>query len=135
MSDIAGKTGIKIPSLYSHFESKDEIISQVLEREMTKMYDFFNKTIDRLKNENTELKLKQLFFSVFDYFKTPGQLEILRRIPFIDNEQIKVETDENHSGKGRDFLSKVKKIMEAWDFIRRGTWKCGRRGSCSCIGP
>ncbi len=112
MSDIAGKIGIKTPSLYSHFESKDEIMSQVLEREMTKMYDFLNMTIDKLQNEGTELKLKRLFFSIFDYFEKPGQLEILRRIPFVENEMIKMKLTKVMLEKDAVFSSRVRKIIE-----------------------
>lgn len=112
MSDIAGKIGIKTPSLYSHFESKDEIISMVLEREIAKIYNFFNATIDRLENESAELILKKLFFSIFDYFNAPGQLEILRRIPFIENETIKVKLTKIILEKEESFSLQVRKIIE-----------------------
>lgn len=112
MSDIAGKIGIKTPSLYSHFDSKDEIICQVLEREMTKMYDFFNMTINGLQNEGTERKLKQLFLSIFDYFETPGQLELWRRIPFVENEMIKMKLTKVILERDAFFSSRVKKIIE-----------------------
>jgi AcrR family transcriptional regulator len=112
MSDIAGKIGIKTPSLYSHFESKDEIISLVLEREVIKMYDFFNMTLDRLQEEGTEQKLKRLFFSIFDYFEKPGQLEILRRIPFVENEMIKMKLTKVMLERDASFSLKVREIIE-----------------------
>jgi AcrR family transcriptional regulator len=112
MSDIAGKVGIKTPSLYSHFESKDEIIGLVLEKEMTNLYDFFNQTIDMLENKSTELKLKQLFQSIFEYFNTPGQLELWRRVPFIDNELIKAKCTKIILEKDQSFSLRVKKIIE-----------------------
>jgi len=112
MSDIAGKIGIKTPSLYSHFESKDEIISLVLEREVIKMYDFFNMTLDRLQEEGTEQKLKRLFFSIFNYFEKPGQLEILRRIPFVENEMIKMKLTKVMLERDASFSLKVREIIE-----------------------
>jgi len=39
MSDIAARVGIKTPSLYSHFESKDEIIGIVLEKDGCKSFE------------------------------------------------------------------------------------------------
>jgi len=111
MSDIAAKVGIKTPSLYSHFESKDEIIGIVLEREMTNLYRFFERTVEQRKENSTEQKLKKLFLSIFEYFDIPGRLAIWRRVPFIDNEQIKtrcteiiLQMDENLSKKVRNLI-------------------------------
>ena len=94
MSDIAAKVGIKTPSLYSHFESKDEIVGIVLEREMTNLYRFLEQTVEQRNEDSTEQKLKQLFLLNFQYFDTPGRLAIWRRVPFIDNEQIKAKCTE-----------------------------------------
>ncbi len=53
MSDIAECVKIKVPSLYSHFSSKDEIIYKVVEKEINNYYDsliiFFKKSKNRPK--------------------------------------------------------------------------------------
>jgi AcrR family transcriptional regulator len=112
MSDIAARVGIKTPSLYSHFESKDEIIGIVLEREMTNLYRFFERTIEQRKEGSTELKLKKLFQSYFEYFDTPGRLAIWRRVPFIDNEQIKAKCTEIILQMDETLSKKVKNLIK-----------------------
>ena len=109
MSDIAKKVGIKTPSLYSHFESKEEIISIVIENEMTQLYNHLNKTIDQLENESTESKLKQLYLSVFKYFDTTGKLQIVRRLPLLDDTLIKEKCKETIRQQDKIFSSKLKK--------------------------
>lgn len=111
MSDIAGKVGIKTPSLYSHFESKDEIIGLVLEKEIADLYVFLNRTIDQLEAASTELKLKQLFLSIFEHFDKSGQLEILKRVPFIDNEAVKEKFTRIMIEKDADFSAKLKGLI------------------------
>lgn len=112
MSDIAKQVGIKTPSLYSHFESKEEIISIVIENEMTRLYSHLNQTIDGLENESVELKLKSLYLSVFDYFDTSGKLQIMRRLPLLDDSLIKEKCKETIRIQDGIFSSKMKKLME-----------------------
>ncbi|MPM75802.1 hypothetical protein SDC9_122796 [bioreactor metagenome] len=41
MSDISKKVGIKVQSIYSHYESKDQIVYLVLKKEIFTLLYFF----------------------------------------------------------------------------------------------
>jgi len=91
MSDIAKKVGIKVPSIYSHFQSKDAIIYLVMIKEIRNFFDNLNNQICILdkENEKSESKLKTFCFFVFTYFSKPDRIRFWKNIALIHNQEIR----------------------------------------------
>jgi len=91
MSDIAKEVGIKVPSIYSHYQSKDELICLVMTKEIGSFFDNLNIQISRLEkvNEKTEVKLKTLCFSVFTYYSESERIRFWKSISLIYNQELR----------------------------------------------
>lgn len=94
MADIAKEVGIKPPSLYSHFTSKDEIVYLIVEKEIVKYYEFLNKLYDENKDASIEEKLKNIFFSIVKYFKDNDKLRFWKNSLLISNEDLRKKCSE-----------------------------------------
>lgn len=91
MSEISKKVGIKPQSLYSHFESKDQIISLTLEKEMKSKFDILATELKKATDAKTsEEGLKLMFFSIYNYFKEYSKLRFWRNISLINNESLRL---------------------------------------------
>lgn len=91
MADIAKKVGIKVQSIYSHYESKDQIICMVLDREINTRFKFFETTILETKNINSEKALKKIYLSIIDYFNDYQKLKFWRNISLIQNDLLRIK--------------------------------------------
>jgi AcrR family transcriptional regulator len=82
MSEIANKVGLKVPSLYSHFQSKDEIIDQMIEKEISYYFEMLEEEIKILnKNEiRMEEKLRKLYLFICDYYKNSLKIRLWKNI-------------------------------------------------------
>jgi len=91
MSDIANKVGIKVPSIYSHYQSKDELICLVMTKEIGNFFDDLNIQIGRLdkSSEKTEVNLKKFCFSVFTYYSESERIRFWKSISLIYNQELR----------------------------------------------
>jgi len=90
MSEIAKKVGIKVPSIYSHFQSKDEIICLVMTKEIGSFFHKVNTQISvNNTNEKSEIKLKTFCFTVFTYFTKPERIRFWFSISLIYNQELR----------------------------------------------
>ena len=91
MSDIAKKVGIKVPSIYSHFQSKDELIWLVMTQEISCFFDNLNDQIIILDkaSEDSETKLKTFCFTVFTYYSKPERIRFWKSISLIYNQELR----------------------------------------------
>lgn len=94
MSDLAKLVKIKVPSIYSHFSSKDEIILLVIEKEINNYYHFLNQIINDSidKNANCKETLEAIYFSVIEYFKCDNRLRFWKNISLINNSELRKES-------------------------------------------
>jgi AcrR family transcriptional regulator len=94
LSDIANAIGIKKSSIYFHFESKEFLIREVIEDEMTKY--FFN-----IDQENDDLK--KVFFRFLEYYgNSQTKLLFWKRLLLLSPDSLEhdiVNKIEEHSAK------------------------------------
>ncbi len=88
MAEIAKQVGIKTPSLYSHFKSKDEIIYRMVEKIVKELFDHMNRTLDATQDLGCGEALGSVFFASME-FNTYDRLRVYRRLPFIGQEDIR----------------------------------------------
>lgn len=91
MSDIAKSVGIKVPSIYSHYSGKDEIILLVIEREINRFYAFLLKEIKTMEAVSCEEKLKKIYYLILNYYKQENRLRFWRGISLIQNPELKMQ--------------------------------------------
>lgn len=89
LSEIANAVGIKTPSLYSHFKSKDEILDQMIHEEIYRYYQVLEDKIKEIKLMKSKDAMKNLFAFFIDYFSEYKRLRFWRTIPLIPNEQLR----------------------------------------------
>lgn len=83
MSEVAKEVGIKVPSIYSHFESKDQIISLAVEKELESFHKYLISLKSNMENETTEEILEKIYFGIIGYYEDYKRLKINRNIDLI----------------------------------------------------
>lgn len=68
MEDIAQAVGIKKPSLYAHFPSKERIFQQVFEDMLSDYSSYIDALIQSAPQENIEERLYSIFVNYAEYF-------------------------------------------------------------------
>lgn len=91
MSDIAKKVGIKVPSLYSHYSGKDEIILLVVEREINRFYSFVLEEIHNMNTVSCEESLEKIYRLILHYYRQENRLRFWWGISLIQNVELKRE--------------------------------------------
>lgn len=91
VSDIAKKVSIKPPSLYSHFQSKDEIIEKIVKAEIE---DYFSTMVAKFRSlEDSNLSYKErfeaVFWSILDYYNNIQHLRFWHNISLIDQSTLR----------------------------------------------
>jgi AcrR family transcriptional regulator len=69
LAEIAEKAGIKKPSIYAHFNSKEELFLETLDIEVNRVYIHINKIISDGQTENTETIMHKILLGSIDYIK------------------------------------------------------------------
>lgn len=88
VAELARAVNIKTPSLYSHFESKDEIIELVVSDEIKRYYRCLTEKMVEVKNRGCKEAMKSLYVYMIEYFSIDNRLRFWRAIPFIDNQEL-----------------------------------------------
>ena len=89
MSDISKIVGIKVPSIYSHYQSKDEIIYLCIHDEIETFTQYYRSNLRRTQEESVEFSLKHLFFSYIEYFKDLNKLRFWNNFDLIPNLELR----------------------------------------------
>jgi len=89
LDDIAKKVGIKTPSLYTHFSSKEDLFYQVIKGEIESYFADLEKQFALLEGHNAYDQISGIFFSVINYFKEDSRARFWRNIPLIKEERMR----------------------------------------------
>ncbi|MTI48830.1 TetR/AcrR family transcriptional regulator [Sporosalibacterium faouarense] len=68
LSQIAKEVGIKKPSIYAHFSSKEEIFTTILDTTINKFYMYLDRIFSETKGQDTEYTLSHIYYRIIDYF-------------------------------------------------------------------
>jgi len=89
VSELASAVGIKTPSLYSHYTSKDQILELMIRQEIQRYYACLKQTMLHAENLNCKQTMKSLVDFVLEYFSEYKRLRFWRTIPLIPNEYLR----------------------------------------------
>lgn len=112
MSDIASVVKIKVPSLYSHFTSKDEIIYIVVKKEINNYYDSLLAIQESLVGKSSKEALEKSYFYIFDYFDTKEKIKFWHNIYLIQNEELMEKCKKLIIYRNISNINNVKKIFK-----------------------
>lgn len=112
MSDIAKEVGIKVPSIYSHYSGKDEIILLVVEREINHFYSFLLEEISKMDELSCEEKLKKIYYLILNYYKQENRLRFWKSISLIQNLDLKMQCGDLVREKERLVREVLNQIFE-----------------------
>ncbi len=94
MSEIAKNVGIKVPSIYNHFSGKDELVWAALELEISEFFKFMDNELMQIEESPSLEKLRQLFYSIIQYFAYQDRIRFWRNMSLISNQELRIKTNE-----------------------------------------
>ena len=89
MSEIANGVGIKVPSIYSHFSGKDEIIKLVTEKEILNFFTSVSEEMDKKNSKTNEEQIMELFYFILNYYKLENRLRFWKNMSLIQELDLK----------------------------------------------
>ncbi|TWD93424.1 TetR family transcriptional regulator [Neobacillus bataviensis] len=95
LTEIAKAVGIKKPSIYNHFKSKDEIFLTIYENILWLHVQQVEKLIEDIKGLNAKVQLSQILDLTFQYYiDFEEQSSFLKRSVFFSPENLKEQLHE-----------------------------------------
>lgn len=92
MSEIANEVGIKVASIYTHFEGKDEIIYLSIEEEINKYYDYLDDLIISLESKSCKEVLEGLLKGILNNYNSRDKIKYWNNIYLINGKNISDKT-------------------------------------------
>jgi AcrR family transcriptional regulator len=89
LSEIAKAVGIKTPSIYAHFSSKEQLFLQLVEETTREEILALTRIVDGLKSDTAEKKLATVYCFFTDLGPISTERAFLKRIIFIPPKQLK----------------------------------------------
>lgn len=86
MKNVADKVGIKAPSIYKHFKSKEEIFYMILENAIVRLDERIQNVDDYkiIKNGKISLNLEKLAIDIFEYLLQDEYVSRVRKMISIE---------------------------------------------------
>lgn len=86
LSQVTSKLGLKKQSIYNYFDSKDALISEMLEARIEFYYEALTALLYTTKEMTAGQRLNEIMFFVVDYFKSPVKLKLRRWLMLLNEE-------------------------------------------------
>lgn len=112
MSEISKAVNIKTPSLYSHFESKEEIVEQIVKEEIEECFYNFQKKMQLMNDKTCKEKFEGALFVIFNYFNQYGKLAFWRNIPLMQNDKLRNQFQSFIEEKEYFYVKKLKDCFQ-----------------------
>lgn len=112
VSELAGEVGIKTPSLYSHFNSKDQILELMILQEIERYYICLEEKMLHLENMDCGSAMKSLFNFILEYFSEYKRLRFWRTLWLIPNEDIKNRFSKLIAEQDTIYTQKMNKCLQ-----------------------
>jgi AcrR family transcriptional regulator len=121
MSEIAKAVSLRTPSLYSHFESKEEIVERMVRAEIDRYYSNLKTAMAAAECLSCRDAMKNVYLSVFEYFREYDKLRFWRSMPLIPNEHLRSTFRQLIGDNDRIYTQKMKECFDKG--IERGEIK------------
>ena len=112
VAELAYAVGIKTPSLYSHFNSKDQILELMIRQEIERYYVCLNEKMMYVENLDCEKAMKSLFDFVLEFFSEYKRLRFWRTLPLIPNENLKNKFSNLIAEQDQIYTQKMKRCFQ-----------------------
>lgn len=112
MSEVASEVGIKVSSIYTHFQGKDEIIFLSIEEEVNKYYDYLDEVIDTFEDISTKEKLDKIINRIIENFNSKEKIRYWNNIYLVSNSMLYKDCLEIIDGRVLVYIKKLKLIFE-----------------------
>lgn len=112
MQDVATIVGIKVPSIYSHYSGKDEIILLSVKKEIENFRNYIQDIYEKFNKERSETLLKEIFFSYIEYFKKEKRMAFWNNFDLIPDMSLKKLHMEEYKQYMEWFVKILKDIFE-----------------------
>ncbi|GEL76716.1 TetR/AcrR family transcriptional regulator [Tenuibacillus multivorans] len=113
MMQVAEAVGIKKPSLYAHFDSKEKIFISTVEKVAVEYVNFISETINDLKDNSTEDKLLNLLQTTYRVYNSDDHLgEFFYRFVLFSPSNLKNQVREIIKDSDRKLHILLQKIIE-----------------------
>ncbi|MBC2396997.1 TetR/AcrR family transcriptional regulator [Clostridium tetanomorphum] len=113
LNEVAEEVEIKKPSIYAHFQSKEELLHKVIDREIDTYFLKINDEMDSFcKNEdNIEKILKKTFMTILHYYDSLDRLYFWKRIILLPPKGFEVELIEKSKELFNQRYNLVKNLL------------------------
>ncbi|WLR58656.1 TetR/AcrR family transcriptional regulator [Guptibacillus hwajinpoensis] len=112
LSDIAKGVGIKKPSLYAHYKSKEDLFLGVIHKVSVDYNAFFVKTAERLSNQSPEKQLYDLLHENTEYLRNDEMGLIFKRMMLFPPETLRKEIAQMFEKTENVMKRVIKSILE-----------------------
>lgn len=112
LDEIAKVVGIRTPSIYSHFESKEELFLAVISQEIDDFFSSFEMELENLAEQTIYKQIKGAFFFAIGYFKQNGRTRFWRNIPLITQDNLRNQFREMILQNDQKFTVKMITLFE-----------------------
>lgn len=96
LSTIAEAVSIKKASIYAHFDSKEDLLFQVINEQMQHYSQATEKQLEKLERESLEVTLKRFYQFNLLYFHEPTRLLFWKRCLLLSEGPLKERVEEAH---------------------------------------